>query len=636
MLVICRLLHKSLSQLTDGAKLVENVRKRLASLREKLLRRIDARFSHADSNPPAMLDNISSFSDVLRHYLHVRQEAIRMLLVRNDDGSSNALSAMRVYVSTLHNVRNLLPKQLVDLLLRLQARPLVDDEDVRELLDIDLDLDKRFLPEEIRNFIPWLRHDALQKPEVEATLRTWSNAAFSTFLDGFKTSLGIHRELSTVIELRTQILGSWLNGPAGSASDLAPRNFEDLRSAFNRRLKDLIENRADQLGDIGARIQNAVEHSDVDGPDSREDLWDMTAVFTNTRHGGSRMKAAIVDAIHGRRSAQKQVLESYRTWLSHVNEVTDIVRQLKEQKWNEDLEFDDDENELDSRGMELTLDDPKFIEKYLADAITTAFRTLQEALQDTANKLIGESKEHKVPLLLRVVRDIRDHLPAFGEIGSFGLPIVVQLHDVLARTASVEPLRQLRQHLDRQSQVHLAAVVSVWDGSPPRPVQPSPAVFGFLYALVSAMVEKGADLWTKSAVDRLKLHVRAQVAPSLTASISRERPQQLKAEGIEEVEDHADPALQKDDTEVPVAEDRQDRQDREWKETRQIQILFDTSLIQRALLLANGRDGEDDLDALAKKLEQEIDLPTGASDRLYKSVEEYWKRSMALFSLLVA
>ncbi len=82
-LVLSRLLHKSLAQTAgDAAPFVEGLRVRLGSLRRRLLDRVDSQMAKADG--AGLVEAMCAFSlatssgprDVLRHFLHVRREAV--------------------------------------------------------------------------------------------------------------------------------------------------------------------------------------------------------------------------------------------------------------------------------------------------------------------------------------------------------------------------------------------------------------------------------------------------------------------------------------------------------------------------------------------------------------------------------
>src|SRR4051794_38878422 len=91
-LVVSRLLHKALSQTSNAPSLVEKLRYQLASLRRHLLRHIDRQFSNLSPSTSVLVDAMCAFSlatsssptDVLRHFTHVRLQAIAAQLDRNE------------------------------------------------------------------------------------------------------------------------------------------------------------------------------------------------------------------------------------------------------------------------------------------------------------------------------------------------------------------------------------------------------------------------------------------------------------------------------------------------------------------------------------------------------------------------
>lgn len=603
---------------------MDEIRNRLASLRGKLLRRVDAQFGGSKSTTAATLQDMCAYllatsstpMDVLRHFLHIRMEAIRRLLGRSDENRSSLSRALKLYLGTIQVVRALLPTRLADILVKLRVRPLVDDPDVRNLVELDLDINKRWLPKDVRNFIPWLHHDVLWNVEVDKALGTWSNTAFNDFVRGLRKSVGDLENLSMVVQLRKEVLQAWFHQDASSSRQ--SDQLDVLRTVFSDRSKELIRNMARGLSRVGKRISAILEQENVV---VSEGLWTVSTALMDCRNDVMKLKTAVMDRLHGRNAMHRQVLEEYHAWLKMIQEVRDIIKQLKEEEWDEDIDAveDDDISDFDTRvGQELSRDDPKFLEDCLGEAVTSAFGEVQDIIQNAVTAFRSDSERQQAVWLLRVLRDIRGQLPQQGDTSSFGLSVVVRLHQILAERASESSLQTLDGHLESHTPQNTGILFELWDGSPALPIQPSPVIYRFIYGLVSSMANDGGDIWTRDAVNPLKLHVSESVSSMLEKLVFKAKDGDVGGAG------HEKPSSL--DLDMSSADSMEERRNK-----YHTQLLFDL-LFLRAVLRVTLK--EDQFGVLENKLMRDIKDSESSSDRLHKNAQDFWKRTMSVFSLL--
>ena len=64
-----------------------------------------------------------------------------------------------------------------------------------------------------------------------------------------------------------------------------------------------------------------------------------------------------------------------------------------------------------------------------------------------------------------------------------------------------------------------APPTALWEGSPPLPVQPSPACFRYLHETCKTMTDTGSDLWLPSALSILKNRLRSTIIDSLNDTL---------------------------------------------------------------------------------------------------------------------
>jgi hypothetical protein len=169
---------------------------------------------------------------------------------------------------------------------------------------------------------------------------------------------------------------------------------------------------------------------------------------------------------------------------------------------------------------------------------------------------------------------------------------------------------------------------SLWEGNPELPVQPSPATFKLLNGLTLAMAKAGGDLWSPNAIAVLKKHLRRELSSSWSKALKEhEEKAASKVNGAStngDVESE-EPKEEAQSNGIEVIDPAQ-------RKEVLTQSLFDVLLLQSSFELPNVAD--DELQKLAGKLEEQIELDSAARKRLQQGAKEYWKRTSLLFGLL--
>lgn len=641
-LVLCRLLHKSLSQRDDLPPLVEKIRKRIASLRGKLLQSISAQFSHSKTTSAKVLHGMCAYllatsstpRDVLKHFHHMRLEGMKQQLEKQDRSQSSVVNSMLLYFRTIQDTQLLLPTSLADMLVTIKSKPLIDDTELRELVELNLDIHKPWLPEEIQNFTPWLRHDVLQRSQTESMLQTWALTAFATFLEGLRRRVGSLGQFQSLVWLRKEILDQWFHNQATAAGYKSSNHLEDIRSVVNDRMRQLIWLRAHELHHVGdcylKTVQNWVDPKSETG----EGLWTLSTSLVDIDDWATGFTASFLNRLNRRDGTLLRVNKEYQTWLANVNEVSIVVDQLKEQKWGDELDEEDEEDEFESQKAQLSEDDPAIMEEQLALAITSAFQDLEKSVQAALGQFSAEHERQQTTFTLRLVRDIRYNLPRQGNTASFSLTVTTTLQEILAKRVSDDPLQSLRSQLGKRKD---EVVFDLWEGSPPLPIQPSPTIFQFLYELVSSMARVGNDIWTQAATKRLKTYVEMQVSTALRDSDPVFFEQSdgsisgITAPGEE-------PLVGSDDSKSAArgSGDATTAQDKSIETRFHIQLLFDLTLLQRLFSGLAEDESVGGIVALEHTLSHKVGLPNASKEKLQRNVQDFWKRTALLFSLVAS
>ncbi|KAK0099759.1 hypothetical protein ONS95_013348 [Cadophora gregata] len=642
-LVLSRLLAKTVGDAAgkrssgDQASL-EALKKKIASLRRKLLRAIEKTAEKVDGDREDLIQALSAHSlatssgakDVIRHFLHIRGEA--MALAFDDEeqksGSPGVVRALELYTRTLLDVQALVPRRLSEALASLKTKPLLKDESIRNLEGLRLDVCEKWFGDEILFFTPYIRHDDLEGSQAVEMLRGWAKRASELMLEGLAKSLGQMADFKTVVAIRTRILEIWIK-EGGKAKGFDPSILLDgLRKAVNDRMVSLVESRVSKLHLVATEIEGTLGVWREGVTDHQDSLWDSSLLEMDISNGASLFKQNILSRTHGRTDAVSRVFRGYQTWRHLVDEISVVVSQLSKQRWDDDLEDIEDDLSIESRNALLSTEDPKMLQEHLDSSLEEAYQVLNEkisALLTTYEE--SEQIGHISIYLLRVIRDIRKELPANISLQSFGLPLVKPLHQRLASEVSEKPLQAFSKTCTKKKVPGRA----LWEGTPELPVQPSPGTFKLLHSLALAMAKVGGDLWSPSAVAVLKRSLREAVSAKWNEALNS-KPEVNGTPNDESPNDDQGPADSEEkasDAEIAVkavAEKKNDDDD------ILIQTLFDILLLQNAFEIPDA--DADELMKLGGTVAKKVTLDAAAKKRVLDSAKEYWKRTALLFGLL--
>ncbi|KAL2068076.1 hypothetical protein VTL71DRAFT_16174 [Oculimacula yallundae] len=638
-LILSRLLAKSVGSSAENRGLedrtsVDEMKKKLGTLRRKLLRAVEKTVEKVDGDREDLIQALSAHSlatssgakDVIRHFLHVRGEAIALAFDEEEQKSETAgvLRALGLYTKTLLDVQALVPRRLPEALASLKTRPLLKDDSLRHLEGLRLDVCEKWFGDEIQFFIPYIRHDDLESSQAAEMLRGWAKRASEVMLEGLGKSLGHMVEFKTVVTIRTRILEIWIK-EGGKAKGFDPSILLDsLRKVLNERLVALVESRVSKLHLVGTEIEGTLGAWREGITDHQDSLWDSSLLDMDINNGASLFKQTVLARTHGRSDAVSRVFRGYQTWRHLVDEICVVISQLKKQRWDDDLEDIEDDLSVESRNALLSIEDPKMLQERLDSSLEEAYHILYEKISALMTTYEESEQIGKISVyLLRIIRDIRTDLPANTSLQSFGLSLVKPLHERLASEVSAKPVISFSKTCSRK----MVSGRALWEGTPELPVQPSPGTFKLLHSLVLAMAKVGGDLWSPAAVTVLKQNLRDAVAEKWTEALKAKPKTQIKEAVAEEEAPEAEDTVDGDkasETEVTVAETK--------STDVSIQALFDILLLQSAFDVLD-TDG-DQLVKLGESVEAKTELDAAARKRIIGAAKEYWKRTALLFGLL--
>jgi conserved oligomeric Golgi complex subunit 1 len=542
-LVISRLLHKSLSSPPDAPPLVDNLRDRLAILRRKLLNHIDRQLTDASADLSSLVDNMCAYSlatsstptDVLRHFHDARLEAISKHFQKGQHNpQKHILLALKLYVKTLHDIQAIFPKRLADALARLKSHPLLQDKEVRGLVEMNLEIHETYVAENVRNFTPWPRHDELKKPEAEKLLKAWAKRALDSVITGLKKVLSTQGDMTLLVEVRKETLEMWLSSSHRAPGINASGILDDLRNAMTTRLSQILQTKAKGLESIVTEIDATLRKWDAGKPDVSYSLWDPATTSLELGNGAIEFRQAVVARTHGRTDSIDRILAIYEDWATSISTASTTIKSMRDTRWDDfDFEEDDSDSDLELGSLQtlLSQDDPLTLSTALGDGLASSFDTLRTKLQDLVSSLTSKETQHaaaKSIFVLRVLREVSRRLSTLSvpsgtnstsQTPTISASILEPAYEHLAAAVTQPALRVYSRAQRKQKRLDHAVARELWDGSPALPLQVSPATFKFLRKLVREMSSLGPDLWGKTALDVAKGRLHQDVEKLLLKSV---------------------------------------------------------------------------------------------------------------------
>jgi hypothetical protein len=564
--------------------------------------------------------------DVIRHFHEVRRKAIGRQLEQSDTSGENIRRTLNLYIRTLQNTKILFSRRLSDALGKLKDRPLLTDADIRNLDDLDIDVFERWVANGTRNFTPWITLSDVSKSEAEKSIKDWSKQAFERFMKGCQGTLKDHTDFAAVISLRKKALDMWLPAAAATPTHSPLSVLQGIRDIFNGQLTAILQSQAKQLESIGQEVTSIISHWEDQDDSLAQTLWDTTLISMDYSGGAGPFKQAVMDTLLGQNGKISGVLNAYHSWLAIVQHSRDLIEELRQARWEDDLGEEEDEDISVDPAALLNEDDPRFLYQEQKSAVAQAFVNLQSSFRSATGVFGSSYKSDKAAFLLRVIRDLRREVPTDvlqDEDIDFASDVVPGLQDILATdvVTRVAPLKMQAAH-------HLPGR-TLWEGKPELPVQPLPFTFQFLRRLTETMEESGTDLWNPCSVRVLKEKLNQATSDSFLAELEGlQNPNRRHEKEVVNSQPNGETDNEPDESQPdnsPIGNDLRDLK---------IQLLLDAFYLREALSVEAGET--DALKAVIDKLRNEIEESSEIIETLQKAANEYWKRTELLFGLLAA
>ncbi|KAG6126102.1 hypothetical protein E4U38_007215 [Claviceps purpurea] len=675
--VISRLLVKSLKegrpseraqQAVDAmGKSLDSLRRRLQRTMERLLEDVDAD-ADIDDVVKALcaysLANSSGAKHAISHFIRVRQRAMETTLDMDHEERTTATAttgqdvvrSLRLYTKTILDVQALVPRKLSQALSSLKSQPLLADTYLRTIEGLRLDICRRWCSEEMQDFTPFIPHDDLDSNQAREMLASFAEKGAKVVVSGLERTLHHMLDFNSIIDLRTQMLQLWIRD-GGRARGFDPQDMQDaLRETFNARLVAVVEAKAAKLRLVGSEISATLQGWQDGVSDYNKGLWDDDGYDAALSNGAVPFLEEVVSRLHGRNDAVSKASHSYASWFHIIGDVKAVVEQLRKQRWDNDYDEIEDEETMETRQEALSREDPRKLQDTLDETLDASFAALEKHIQQLWDQHSEHTSSGAMAIyLIRVVRDIRAHLPDRPAVKSFGMSMVPGWH---SRVAALAWRPAAATFISKGLSDKSVVMKPLWEGQPLLPGQPSPSVSHLLRDLSLAMTDLGVDLWTPAATGTLKKQLgeslceawRKELEDVLSMDGEGDTRKQVEEDDTEDKEkgeegEQGDRDQDKDASKSNKPNDKPNDQRKEepaepneTSPTGKVhdictQWLFDVSLLQCCIGKTQG-DTASHYTELAEQLAQQSGLDEPARKKVAKMAGNYWRRINLLFGLV--
>ncbi|KAK4550591.1 hypothetical protein LTR36_000170 [Oleoguttula mirabilis] len=623
LLVLARLLHKGVSESADPPPILDDLRRKLALLRRKLLSYIERALVKPDTERSSLAHTLCAYSlvsssapkDVLRHFLQAR---FQQLEASSETPSEASVTAMLdLYKQTLLDTRALFPRLFAEALSHLSNVSLLQDKQLVTMFELNIDVYGIWIPEDVRSFTPWVRHEQLTTAEVANGLASWAKQARAAVLTAAKDCVRREDDAHAVLDIRKKVLSQYLTLSTNSRDGNHSEAIGNLRDIFLERLEELAADRARCVG------YNVIV-TDQPSQQQPSHMWELALSDIGLNGGAVHFRQEVVDRRHGRGVQIRASVDKLDTWMSGLDAFWRLTQQMRSTKWDDVLDLDfDGLSDGTSIQDDLSKLDTHRLQDWFREAASRALHEMYSWVEQKA------ASDVQAAVLIRLLREIDQRrlilTDRFGvsTLETSSPEAVGKLHRRIAETVSETALQQYTTSVRKR----LAPAVALWDGSTPLPVQPSPATFKLLASLHKSMSAAGDDFWSPAAVNALRSLLNEKLAYVLYPSPSADGGQ-----GPPLTNGHAAATEDSANGTSEVASDEQPAD--ESTRHKLLQTLFDAMYLQCITSSKELSPRDQGLQTLVGSIKGQLELDDASSGRLRKSANEYWKRTYLLFGLL--
>lgn len=512
LLVVSRLLVKSVGDQEVASKPLDFLRNKVGLLRRQLLRQVDATLISPHSQPPELLEALSSYSlvtsassaDTLAHLFQLRLEKLQRHLTTSSSSTAVVGEGLRYQVASLQTFKSLIGRPLTEAVGNLQKRPILAEPLFRDMESLNLDRLWVLIPSDIQSFVPYFKRTVLSPEEIKAKLETWSRDASAALTRALETLLSNLRDVNRVLELRKELYTILL--PLYFSTPAREEIQKQIKTALNGRLDSLLRSQVAQLDTVVTKLL------ETGTTEMRyNSLWDSELAHSGVNSSGGRFAQRVKTHHSGYHESLVKASRSLNKWIASIKTTEALFEELSRVRWRDLVEEPDEEDEEEALEIvkDLSQTDSNGYKQILKSSLHAALATYESTItQSATNAEKANTRTEGVTMLLRSIRMTSSALQAgfaasanFDSIGQ----VVVKLHEILA----AETIKRLSTTNEEAGKKPTQTDTLFPEN------MPSPKAFLALQKLCEVMFDiGGTDIWSRPAVGRVKDHCRARIFAS--------------------------------------------------------------------------------------------------------------------------
>lgn len=498
-IVIARLVLRSVEESVQQTKVYQTLTARLKQRQSLGVAQINHVLSHSEVYLPKLANALCAYclvfacspSDGIQHIHELRLARLTAQDERGPISKSGLLSKCYYLVQSTTAIRRLHGRVTTDILNSLQKKAtlqniVADSPDLGILCCL--------LPTDIQSFTPYIPKPSPAAHGVDEAVAVWTDDATRVLLEHLASYVSLQK-LEGVLATRRDVLGLLLEScfSASTCNHVIP----EVENIFSSRIVELISASCWQITKLGTDPVARAHGT------RSEILWE-----TQWLHKKGIEQGATVHQCQARYLGMHKDLERHlqriNVWSKRCFRHQVLLRELGDIRWQDKIEDHDDEDEeaAESIVQQLTRDSP---EHFMA--------TYDETLQEVVSKFVQQVSE-----TCRVL----GHAEEFSRLTSW-MRFLREVYSLLQRTLPSPELDKLRTEVERLQNILVEKVLQEWrerlarldtakaDPFVPDGLPTSRAV-NAIWRLCVLMAERGGhDIWTRSAVDALKVAAQSHV-----------------------------------------------------------------------------------------------------------------------------
>lgn len=204
----------------------------------------------------------ASPADVLRHFIYIRATSISSLIELNGAPTTGSiLQSVSLFNKTLVEVDAIFPRQLSSALVAVKSQSILQNPAVQALPELGLDVNARWLPDNVKGFIPWIRHDDLESTKVVEVMKAWAMKEVTKLKESLEAAVAGVLEIGDLVKVRGALLQEWRAGVKSRTKYLDIGNGE-FREIIMARFIAIVKEQAQELDKVADVVESLLPEAE--------------------------------------------------------------------------------------------------------------------------------------------------------------------------------------------------------------------------------------------------------------------------------------------------------------------------------------------------------------------------------------